>query len=136
MENVTSAMDEIAYFTGVDYSVFFLLLCGSLGIGIYFGFFSDELKTTEDYMVGGHKMRPIPIAISLVSSQLSAISIMTIPVEIYSYGWQYMLLFPTLIFIVVATNYLFLPVFYQNNIENCYVVSVCCLCDDFFKQKI
>ena len=122
--NVTDAIDEVAYFTGIDYAVFFLLLSGSLAIGIYFGFFSNELKTAEDYLVGGHKMRTIPIAISLVSSQLSAISIMTIPVEIYSHGWQYMLLFPTLVFIAIATNYLFLPVFYQNNIENCYVVSV------------
>lgn len=121
--NVTETLEEVAYFTGIDYAVFAVLLSGSLAVGIYFGFFSDELKTAEDYLVGGHQMRTIPIAISLVSSQLSAISIMTIPVEIYSYGWQYMLLLPTLLFIAVATNYLFLPVFYQNNIENCYVVS-------------
>lgn len=125
--NVTETLEEAAYFTGIDYAVFAVLLSGSLSVGIYFGFFSDELKTAEDYLVGGHQMRTIPIAISLVSSQLSAISIMTIPVEIYSYGWQYMLLLPTLFFIVVATNYLFLPVFYQNNIENCYVVSSPCL---------
>lgn len=56
-------------------------------------------------------------------SQLSAIAIMAIPAEIYSFGWQYMLILPTLFFITFVTNYLFLPVFYHNNIDNCYVVG-------------
>lgn len=59
-------------------------------------------------------------------SQLSAIAIMTIPAEIYSFGWQYALLLPSLVFVTIVTNYVSLPVFYSNNIENCYVVSVLC----------
>lgn len=84
--NATVEGIEEAYFTFIDYSVFTGILSMSLAIGIYFGFFSKELKTAEDYLVGGHKMRTIPIAISLVSSQLSAIAIMTIPAEVYSFG--------------------------------------------------
>lgn len=49
---------------------------------------------------------------------------MTVPAEVYSFGWQYGLLIPTLFFITFGTNYLFLPVFYHNSIDNCYVVSV------------
>lgn len=49
---------------------------------------------------------------------------MTVPAEIYSFGWQYALLLPSLIFVTLVTNYVSLPVFYCNNIENCYVVSV------------
>lgn len=65
--NATIPIEETAYFTGIDYSIFVVLLSLSLAIGIYFGFFSDELKTAEDYLVGGHRMRTIPIAISLVA---------------------------------------------------------------------
>lgn len=56
-------------------------------------------------------------------SQLSAISIMTIPTEVYSFGWQYMIIVPNMILIVGTVNYVFLPVFYNNNIDNCYMVS-------------
>lgn len=65
--NASNPLEEIAYFTGTDYTVFVVILSLSLAIGIYFGFFSDDLKTAEDYLVGGHRMRTIPIAISLVS---------------------------------------------------------------------
>lgn len=56
-------------------------------------------------------------------SQISAISIIAIPAEIYSFGWQYCLVIPMLIPITISINYLFLPVFYHNNIDNCYAVS-------------
>lgn len=65
--NESVPFEEVSYFTGLDYTIFILILSLSLAIGIYFGFFSNELKTAEDYLVGGHKMRTIPIAISLVS---------------------------------------------------------------------
>lgn len=55
---------------------------------------------------------------------MSAISIVAIPAEIYAFGWQYVLIIPTVGLIILIVNYLFLPVFYQNNIDNCYAVSV------------
>lgn len=136
---------SVSEFSIVDYSVFGALLAVSMGIGLYFGCFSKQEQTTEEYLQGGHKMQPLPIAISLVArfgrannivldsrfksrielnfSQLSAIAIMATPAEIYSYGWQYAMLFPSLVAITLAANYLFIPVFYHNNLDNCYAVS-------------
>lgn len=54
-------------FTFLDYSVFGFMLAISMAIGLYFGFFSGDEQTTEEYLQGGHKMQPIPIAISLVA---------------------------------------------------------------------
>lgn len=65
--NASETFEEQAYFDGIDYTIFIITLSCSLLIGIYFGFFSDDLKTAEDYMVGGRKMQVIPIAISLVA---------------------------------------------------------------------
>lgn len=65
VEMVTVASASL--FTFVDYTVFGALLLVSLGIGLYFGFFSKEEQTTEEYLQGGHKMHPLPIAISLVA---------------------------------------------------------------------
>lgn len=55
------------HFSAFDYSVFGALLAVSLSIGLYFGFFSKQEQTTEEYLQGGHKMKPLPIAISLVA---------------------------------------------------------------------
>ena len=49
---------------------------------------------------------------------------MTIPAEAYTNGWHFGLIIPTLILITVTVNYVFIPVFYTNNIDNCYAVSV------------
>lgn len=49
---------------------------------------------------------------------------MTIPAEIYSFGWQYALSIPAAVFVVFVTNYISLPVFYHNKVDNCYVVRV------------
>lgn len=48
---------------------------------------------------------------------------MTIPAELYQHGSQYLLFLPTLVFVVLVCCYVYLPVFYHNNIDNCYVVS-------------
>lgn len=65
--NASETPSEVAYFTGIDYGVLIVILSMSLAIGVYFGFFSKNVKTAEDYLVGGHKMKTLPIAISLVA---------------------------------------------------------------------
>ncbi|XP_021704595.1 sodium-coupled monocarboxylate transporter 2 isoform X2 [Aedes aegypti] len=52
--------------------------------------------------------------------QLSGVSIMSVPAEMYSYGAQYWIIAPTMIVIVMIINYIFVPVFYNNQITNCY----------------
>ncbi|EAT37341.1 AAEL010650-PA [Aedes aegypti] len=108
-------------FTTEDYTVFVVMLTVSAAIGIYFGFFEGKKnKTTEDYLLGGRKMKVFPIAVSLIASQLSGVSIMSVPAEMYSYGAQYWIIAPTMIVIVMIINYIFVPVFYNNQITNCY----------------
>lgn len=65
--NASEMIQGEAYFAAIDYTLFIIILSCSLAIGVYFGFFSKELKTAEDYLIGGHKMRVIPIAISLMA---------------------------------------------------------------------
>lgn len=67
---VTAGVASVSLFTFVDYSVFGALLIVSMGIGFYFGFFAKEEQTTEEYLQGGHKMQPLPIAMSLVARYL------------------------------------------------------------------
>lgn len=57
----------INHFTIVDYTVFAGMLSISAAIGLWFGCCQKGKQTTEDYLMGGHKMKTIPIAISLVA---------------------------------------------------------------------
>lgn len=51
----------------IDYTVLFAILSVSLGIGFFFGCFGSANKSTEEYLLGGRKMKTIPIAISLIA---------------------------------------------------------------------
>ncbi|XP_068152295.1 LOW QUALITY PROTEIN: sodium-coupled monocarboxylate transporter 2 [Drosophila tropicalis] len=103
-----------------DYLVFVIMLCASAGIGVYFGFFSKAKNTTEEYLRGGKKMQTLPIAISLVASQLSGIAIMSIPAESYTYGFNYIFVVLAMFAVVPILIYIIVPVFYDNNVSNCY----------------
>lgn len=107
-----------ATFGSVDYAVFVVILSLSAGIGVYFGFFRKGEDSTEEYLHGGHKMKVIPIAISLIASQLSGVTMMTVPAEMYFYGTQYYLLAPLMILVTFVVNS-FVQVFYENNLSNC-----------------
>ncbi|KAI8124518.1 Sodium-coupled monocarboxylate transporter 2 [Lucilia cuprina] len=107
-------------FGTIDYIVFVLMLCVSAGIGVYFGFFSKSSNTTDEYLMGSKKMKTIPIAISLIASQLSGIAIMSVPAESYSFGFTYIFLVLSIVPVVPILNYIIVPVFYNNNISNCY----------------
>ncbi|XP_030573342.1 sodium-coupled monocarboxylate transporter 2-like [Drosophila novamexicana] len=103
-----------------DYLVFSLMLCASTAIGVYFGFFSKAKNTTEEYLRGGKKMQTLPIAVSLVASQLSGIAIMSVPAEIYTFGFNYFLVVIAMVVVVPILVYIIVPVFYENNVSNCY----------------
>lgn len=64
----------------------------------------------------------LEIMYRFIYSQLSPIVILTMPVEIYSYGWQYTMFLPVLILVMLALCYIFLPILYHNKLDNCYTV--------------
>ena len=62
------------FFSFIDYIVFILTIIGSLAIGAYYGI--KENKTTEDFLMAGRSMSPIPVALSLIATFISSISIL------------------------------------------------------------
>lgn len=126
VSNGSGVISDISQFVfnSVDYSVFVFMLCISAGIGVYFGFFAKGEDTTEEYLHGGKQMKTLPIAISLVASQLSGISIMTIPAEMYSYGINWFFNVVSMVIIIPILLWVVIPVFYNNNISNCYEVCL------------
>ncbi|XP_065354580.1 sodium-coupled monocarboxylate transporter 2-like [Calliphora vicina] len=122
LNTTSSVLSDIAQFTfnTFDYTVFVLMLCISAAIGVYFGFFAKGEETTEEYLHGGKQMKALPIAISLVSSQLSGFTFMAIPAEMYSFGINWGFNLVSMVVTIPLLCWVILPVFYNNGISNCY----------------
>lgn len=59
----------------------------------------------------------------LLYSQLTGVLIISVPGEIYVYGAIYSLTVVSMILAVLAINHIILPIFYENNIINCFEVK-------------
>ncbi|XP_069166836.1 sodium-coupled monocarboxylate transporter 1-like isoform X2 [Procambarus clarkii] len=75
-------------FTTVDYTVFSLMLAASVGIGVYSALKGRGNTTSEDYLLGGRTMSPVPVAFSLLGGVISAIAILGNSSEVYAFGTQ------------------------------------------------
>ena len=91
MENDIGAMveDDIGTFGTIDYVVFGCMLGISVLIGIYHAFAGGTKKTTKEFLIASGSMNPIPVAMSLVASFISAITVLGTPGEMYVYGTMY-----------------------------------------------
>lgn len=74
VEKVLNGLDEsvaavaaTSSFGYVDYTILIIILSVSLGIGFFFGCFGNSSQSTEEYLLGGRKMKTLPIAISLIA---------------------------------------------------------------------
>ncbi|GAB1858968.1 Sodium-coupled monocarboxylate transporter 1 [Camponotus japonicus] len=95
-----------------DYVFFNLLLLVSILIGVYFGFFSKQDSTTE-YLLGGKRMGFLPVAMSIIASHISGITLLGVPAEVFHHGTQYAACIITSSLTAVITSYIFLPVFFK-----------------------
>lgn len=72
----------------LDYTVFVALLLVSGGIGVYYAFAGGRQQTTAEFLLGGRSLGVFPVSLSIFSSFVSAIALLGIPAEVYTYGLQ------------------------------------------------
>lgn len=72
----------------VDYIVFGLSLVISLLIEIYYSRSGGKQRSVEEYLMGNRRIKCLPVALSLLVTFQSGISLLGLPVEIYFYGTQ------------------------------------------------
>ncbi|GMS95696.1 hypothetical protein PENTCL1PPCAC_17871 [Pristionchus entomophagus] len=101
----------------LDYLVFGLSILLSLSTGVYHAikreWFPSGGDAKEDYLVGGRKMPPLPVALSLLSSFLSGVLMLGVPAEIYVRGPQVWVSFVMGMAASILTAHLLLPVFHK-----------------------
>ncbi|XP_062712259.1 sodium-coupled monocarboxylate transporter 1 isoform X1 [Aedes albopictus] len=129
-QNVDELSRSLQRFNWPDYLVFVLMLVSCIFIGIYFGYKDHQKhknrKTARrdsealDYLVGGRKMKIFPVAVSLVASWISGISLLGTSTEIYVYGTQYCYIVFAVVLMGFAMHYIFLPVFHDLQITSAY----------------
>ncbi|EEB16190.1 sodium/iodide cotransporter, putative [Pediculus humanus corporis] len=129
-KKLTSSDDEIRkYFGWEDYTVFGGMLLVSAGIGVYHGFSFKKKKndvdsvengSAKEFLTASGKMSTLPVALSMLASFLSSITLMGQPAEVYLYGpglWligiAFLPILPVLIFLCV-------PFFRNLNVTSAY----------------
>ena len=108
-----------------DYVVFASMLVGSSFIGLFYGYKSSKNNENEnsDYLLAGRSMGWFPLFVSIVGSFMSAISLLGIPGDVYTYGSMYVLsLFGFLVNTFLCV-FIFAPLFRKIDITSANEVS-------------
>lgn len=89
-------------------------------IGLYF---ANKNKSIESYMVGDRKLSVIPVALSMMTSCMSALTLLGSSAELYYQGPTYGFIAISILFSGPITAYTILPIFYRMNELSLYKVS-------------
>ncbi|NXS97492.1 SC5AC protein, partial [Jacana jacana] len=111
---------EVKKFVAWDYVVFAALFLVCASIGVFFAVKERKKKTSKEFLVGGKQMTCGPIAFSLTTSFMSAVTVLGAPSEVYRYGAPFVLFFLSYALVIIFTAELFLPVFYRSGITSTY----------------
>lgn len=131
----------------IDYLVFGAMLVFSASVGVYFGYFnkskSKRQKPTErhpdetftdkkstdfgsksmlEYLLGSRKLKSFPVAMSLVASYISGVTVLGTPAEIYNFGSQYWLIVFPILLMGFIVSFVYLPVFCSLKVGSSYEV--------------
>lgn len=106
-------------FGWADYAVFGAMLAVSAIIGIFYGCFGKKQDTNE-FLMAGKSMTTFPVAMSLIASFMSAITLLGTPSEVYQFGFIYWLIGFSYFLVMPSAAYLYFPVFYKLQVTSCY----------------
>nr|CAD7449983.1 unnamed protein product [Timema bartmani] len=122
---------QLKFFSWVDYVVFGAMLAVSFFIGIYHGFKSCYRRSPNlqgqsesgEFLTANGKLGTIPVALSMLASFLSSITLMGQPAEVYQFGPQLWLFGISSILSIPVIGYYFIPFFHKLNVASAYKVT-------------
>ena len=107
-------------FGTVDYVLLSIMLLGSMAIGLFFVFWGKGQSTQVEYLLGGRRFKALPVCLSLFASFMSAISLIGVPTEIYTYGTMYTYTLIGLTLSNVLAMFTLVPLFYPLRLTSVY----------------
>ncbi|XP_059052790.1 putative sodium-dependent multivitamin transporter [Achroia grisella] len=96
-----------------DYVIMGLTMVASIVIGVYFRFSGGKQKTNEEYLLADRNQSILPVAVSLMASFMSAITLLGVSSENYYYGMQFVVINVSHLLATPIACYLYLPVFFK-----------------------
>ncbi|OAD54198.1 Putative sodium-dependent multivitamin transporter [Eufriesea mexicana] len=96
-----------------DYAVIVVTMIISSAIGVYYRLTGGKQRSTEEYFMANRTMRVAPVAIGLMVSYLSAVSVLGVSSENYVYGTQYAVINISYGLATPVVAYLYLPIFFK-----------------------
>ncbi|MEW6658757.1 MAG: sodium/solute symporter [Thermodesulfobacteriota bacterium] len=103
--------------TWQDYAVLLLLLVLMIFVGIYFG---REEKSTSDFFLGERKIPWWAACLSFVATEISAVTLISVPAIAYMENWEYAQFFIGSFLARLVIAFLFIPAFYRYNCTSIY----------------
>ena len=120
---------EYSFQTGVkktfhawDYVVFGLTLLLSAAIGLYYAIRDRNKNNSDEYLLAGRKMNPIPVAMSLLATYISAIGMLGVPSEVYMHSTMIMWIAVGFVISGILAGFIYVPVFYRLGVTTVYQV--------------
>lgn len=101
-----------------------IFLIGSMAICALIGlYFTNKNKSLDAYMLGDRQLSVVPVAISLMTSCLSGLTLLGASAEFYYQGPSYAFIVIPMLLCGPITAYTILPIFYRMNELSLYKVS-------------
>ncbi|XP_046673461.1 sodium-coupled monocarboxylate transporter 2-like [Homalodisca vitripennis] len=112
--------DQDLHFVWLDYTVFGGMLLVSTSIGLYHGCrilrpgtAKESDNSPGEFLIANGKLGTLPVALSMLASFLSSITLMGQPAEVYQYGAQMWIFGLATFFLVPFVGYVMIP-FYRK----------------------
>lgn len=103
-----------------DYVVLAIVLIISASIGVYYRFTGGKQKTAKEYLLADKNMSIGPVAFSLMASFMSAITLLGVSSENYTYGVQFIVINISYGIFTPVAAYLYLPIFFKLQATSAY----------------
>uniref|UniRef100_A0A034VML1 Putative sodium-dependent multivitamin transporter n=1 Tax=Bactrocera dorsalis TaxID=27457 RepID=A0A034VML1_BACDO len=107
-------------FDSWDFAVLITILAISAMIGIYYRYTGGKQKTIKEYLLADQSMTTFPVAVSLMASFMSSITLLGVSSESYQFGTMFCIINLAYIISTPIAAYLFLPVFYRMRTMSVY----------------
>src|ERR1044071_7385531 len=99
------------------------ILLGTILLIIAIGFYQERgRKSSEDYLRGGHRLRWWTIGLSVMATQASAITFLSLPGQAYEDGMRFVQFYFGLPIAMVVLSVAFIPRFYRLRVQTAYEV--------------
>ncbi|MCG3205874.1 MAG: Sodium/glucose cotransporter [Elusimicrobia bacterium] len=106
-----------SYLTMVDYGVLSVSIAVLFAIGFWMG---REENSTQAFFLGNRKIPMWAACLSFVATEISAVTIISVPATAYKENWQYLQFFIGSFGSRIALAFFFIPAFYKFNCTTIY----------------